>query len=248
MTLGSGRSAGATGIDAVVFDWGGTLTPWSAMDPAVGWSRYAAAAHPDDPERAAGLAATLADADLAHWVRVKHTARAFGIGDVLAAAGVDTATDGHVAGLAAYRDYWTPSTHTRPEAAAVLGALRGRGLRIGVLSSTMWPGDWHEDWLRRDGVLDAFNARVWSSDLIWTKPRTEAFRAVLDALGVDDPSRAVYVGDRPYDDVTGAHRAGMHTVFVPHSDIPVAQQVATDVTPDAVAHELTDIPDLIAAW
>lgn len=48
--------------------------------------------------------------------------------------------------------------------------------------------------------------------------------------------------------MTGAHRAGMRTVFVPHSDIPAAQQVPTDVTPDAVAHELTDIPDLIAGW
>ena len=237
----------APGIEAVVFDWGGTLTPWTAMDPTVGWRRYADAVHPDDPERAEALAATLVDADFAHWMRVKDTAQAFGIDDVFTAVGIDTGSAVHGAGLAEYRDYWTATTHTRPEAGPTLAALRDRGLRLGVLSSTMWPGHWHEDWLRRDGVLDAFDARVWSSDLAWTKPHPEAFRAVLDGLGVE-PSRAVYVGDRPYDDVTGAHRAGMHTVFVPHSDIPAAQQVPTDVAPDAVAHELTDIPDLIAGW
>lgn len=235
-------------IEAVVFDWGGTLTPWTAMDPAVGWRRYADAVHPGAPERAAALAGTLADADVAHWMRVKDTAHAFRIDDVLAAAGVDPAGPAHDAGLAAYRDYWTATTHTRPEAGPTLAALRGRGLRLGVLSSTMWPGHWHEDWLRRDGVLDAFDATVWSSDLAWTKPHPEAFRSALDALGVSDPGTAVYVGDRPYDDVTGARRAGMRTVFVPHSDIPAAQEVPTDVTPDAVAHELTDIPGLIAGW
>ncbi len=235
-------------LEAVVFDWGGTLTPWTAMDPRVGWRRYADAVHPGDPGRAEALAATLVDTDFAHWMRVKDTSQAFGLDDVFAGAAVDTAAAAHHAGLAAYRDYWTATTHTRPEAGPTLAALRERGLRLGVLSSTMWPGHWHEEWLRRDGVLEAFDAVVWSSDLAWTKPHTEAFRAALDALGVGDPSRAVYVGDRPYDDVTGAHRAGMRTVFVPHSDIPAAQQVPTDVTPDAVAHDLADIPDLIAGW
>ena len=32
-------------LEAVVFDWGGTLTPWTAMDPRVGWRRYADAVH-----------------------------------------------------------------------------------------------------------------------------------------------------------------------------------------------------------
>jgi FMN hydrolase / 5-amino-6-(5-phospho-D-ribitylamino)uracil phosphatase len=35
-------------IEAVVFDWGGTLTPWLAMDPHASWRAYAAALHPDD--------------------------------------------------------------------------------------------------------------------------------------------------------------------------------------------------------
>jgi hypothetical protein len=38
-------------IEAVVFDWGGTLTPWLAMDPHASWRAYAGALHPDDTDR-----------------------------------------------------------------------------------------------------------------------------------------------------------------------------------------------------
>ena len=130
----------------------------------------------------------------------------------------------------------------------MLTALRERGLRVGVLSSTPWPGAWHEEWLRRDGVLHLFDACVWSSDLPWTKPHPEAFRAALDAVGVTDPARAVYVGDRPYDDVSGAKAVGMRAVLVPHSEIPPSQQVPVDVTPDAVIQRLADLPGLLADW
>ena len=130
----------------------------------------------------------------------------------------------------------------------MLAALRNRGLRLGVLSSTPWPAAWHEEWLRRDGVLHLFDACVWSSDLRFTKPHPDAFRAALDAVGVEDPARAVYVGDRPYDDVSGAKAVGMRAVLVPHSDIPPHQQVPVDVEPDGVLRRLADLPELIADW
>jgi putative hydrolase of the HAD superfamily len=130
----------------------------------------------------------------------------------------------------------------------MLRALRERGLRLGVLSSTSWPREWHEGLFREDGVLDLFDACVWSSDLEWTKPHPSAFRAAMDAVGVTDPGRCVFIGDRPYDDISGAKAVGMRAVFVPHSDIPAVQQVPVDVHPDAVLHRLSDLPDLIADW
>ena len=89
---------------------------------------------------------------------------------------------------------------------------------------------------------------MWSSDLEWTKPHPTAFLAAMDAVGVDDPGACVYVGDRPYDDISGAKAVGMRAVFVPHSTIPVVQQVPVDVHPDAVLQRLTDLPELIADW
>jgi HAD superfamily hydrolase (TIGR01549 family) len=231
-------------LRAVIFDWGGTLTPWRSMDEHHGWQTYADVLHPDDEERAREAARALRTADLARWAGVRDEHRAFTLAQVLedaAAAHDEKAVD-------AYREYWVQATHTDPEAAPMLARLRERGLRLGVLSSTPWPGAWHEEWLRRDGVLDYFHATVWSSDLPWTKPHPTAFRAALDAVGVDDPAAAVYVGDRPYDDISGAKGVGMRAVLVPHSDIPPEQQVPVDVHPDAVLHRLADLPELLAGW
>ncbi|NMH99122.1 HAD-IA family hydrolase [Pseudonocardia acidicola] len=231
-------------IEAVIFDWGGTLTPWKTMDFHAGWRAYTEVLHAADAERAATVALALADADMARWAAVRDGHRAFTLAEVLA----DAAAEHHVEALEAYRAFWVQATHTDPEAGPMLGALRERGLRLGVLSSTAWPGEWHEEWLRRDGVLEYFDGYVWSSDLPFTKPHASAFRAAMDAVGIDDPARCVYVGDRPYDDISGAKAAGMRAVLVPHSDIPAAQQVPVDVEPDAVIQRLADLPEAIAGW
>ena len=58
----------------------------------------------------------------------------------------------------------------------------------------------------------------------------------------------MYVGDRAYEDVHGAQRAGMRAILVPHSDIPAAQQVPVDVAPDGVAHRLLDVLGHVERW
>jgi len=231
-------------IDTVIFDWGGTLVPWNSLHPGDGWRSYAAAAHADDAASSAETAAALLAADDARWARVRDAHHAFTVAQVLA----DAAADHHPDAMRAYRTFWEQATITDPQAAPMLAELRARGLRLGVLSSTSWPGEWHEDWLRRDGVLDLFDACVWSSDLPFTKPHPTAFLAAMDAVGATDPARCVYVGDRPYDDISGAKGVGMRAVLVPHSDIPAVQQVPVDVHPDGVIQRLADLPELLASW
>jgi putative hydrolase of the HAD superfamily len=237
-------------IEAVIFDWGGTLTPWVTMDHLVGWRAYADVLYPDDPVRAESAAAALHAAEEARWVRVRDGQHAFTLEQVVADAtgALGSEVPYREDALAAFRDFWTAATHTHPEVGPTLTQLRERGLRLGVLSSTGWPGDWHEDFLRRDGVLELFDACVWSSDLSWTKPHPEAFAAAMAAVGAQDPGACVYVGDRLYDDVSGAKAAGMRAVLVPHSDIPAHQLVEVDVEPDAVLHRLSDLPALLADW
>jgi FMN hydrolase / 5-amino-6-(5-phospho-D-ribitylamino)uracil phosphatase len=239
-------------IKAVIFDWGGTLTPWKRIDNLEGWRLLAEVLHDGDAERAAALANALLAAEDARWAAARDEHRAFTLDQVLADAAhhhpADVPAQVRESALALHREFWFGQMPTDPDAGPVLRTLRERGLRLGVLSSTSWPRDWHEDRFRSDGVLDLFDACVWSSDLEWTKPHPEAFRAAMDAVGVDDPEACVYVGDRPYDDISGAKAVGMRAVFVPHSDIPAAQQVPVDVHPDAVLHRLTDLPDLIADW
>ncbi|HEX3784618.1 MAG TPA: HAD family hydrolase [Pseudonocardiaceae bacterium] len=229
---------------AVIFDWGGTLTPWRSVDPGHGWRAYADVVHAEQPERAGELAVRLLAAEDAAWARTRADSSAFTFASVLAACGIDE----HPDAVRSFRTFWEPSTYTDPDVATVLTELRQRGLRTGVLSSTSWPGAWHEEILRRDGVLDHFDACVWSSQLAWTKPHPEAFRAAMHAVGVDDPAECVYVGDRLYDDISGAKGVGMRAVLVPHSKIPPEQLTAVDVEPDAVIDRLTDLLALVDNW
>lgn len=229
---------------AVIFDWGGTLTPWYSIDHLAAWRSYADALHPGDAEQATRVAAAIVAAESAAWQLARDEHRAFTVAQVLAAA---RATE-HVDGFTAYRAYWDHATHTDPEVAPLMRSLREEGLRVGVLSSTMWPAAWHEELLRRDGVLDLFDGMVWSSDLEYTKPHPSAFRAAMAAVGVDDPADCVFVGDRPYDDISGAKGVGMRAVLVPHSVIPAEQQVPVDVEPDAVVRRLSELPAVLDRW
>jgi len=238
-------------IDAVVFDWGGTLTPWHSVDLAEQWRVYArqfAAVAGEDAVDAEELAARILAAEARAWQRLREDGGSAHLEEVLVAAGVSSDHPGHPAALTAYQEFWEPHTYTDPGVAPLWRGLRERGIKVGVLSNTIWPADYHDAVFARDGVLDLLDGAVYTSDIDHAKPHREAFRAALAAVGVDDPAAAVYVGDRPYEDVHGAQRAGLRAIWVPHSDIPAEQQVAVDVTPDGVAHELLDILDIVDGW
>ena len=222
-------------VTAAVFDWGGTLTPWHTIELAEAW-------------RAIGLgedaASRLVAAEETVWARARQTQRSGTMDEVFAAAGV-TAGPQEIAG---YYAWWEEHTFTDADVRPLWEALRARGIRIGVLSNTLWPRTEHERVFRRDGVDDLIDAAVYTSEIRWTKPHPEAFRAALAAVGETDPARAVFVGDRLWDDVHGAKAVGMRAVLVPHSEIPSAQAGPVAGEPDAVVHRLTDLLPLVDSW
>jgi len=222
-------------VRAVLFDWGGTLTPWHTIELADAWLACGFG------ERAA---ARLLAAEEAVWARALDTHRSGTIDEVFAAAGVSAGP----AERAAYYAWWEEHTVTDPEVRPLLLALRERGIRVGVLSNTLWPRSEHERVFRRDGVADLIDAAVYTSEIEWTKPHPAAFRAALAAVGGIDPADAVFVGDRPWDDVCGAQGVGMRAVLVPHSDIPEYQRRPVDREPDAVVHRLAELLPLVDAW
>jgi putative hydrolase of the HAD superfamily len=145
------------------------------------------------------------------------------------------------------REFWEPHTFTHPLIPDVWERLRAAGLRVGVLSNTLWDAQTHRGFFARDEVLHLIDADVYSSHTPWVKPRPEIFAAAAESLGVD-PIACVYVGDRSYEDVHGPQAVGMRAIWIPHSDIPEDQQVSHEATPDAVAHELSDIADIVLGW
>jgi putative hydrolase of the HAD superfamily len=241
------RGASRGRVRAVVFDWGGTLTPWHTIHLGAQWHAYAARYAPD-ADSARSLAERIIAAEDAAWKRLRDQGGSSRIAEILAEAGVDTDHPGHVAAQAAYEEFWEPHTYTDADVGPLFTALRERGIKVGVLSNTIWSRDYHEAVFARDGVLDLIDGAVYSSEIEHAKPHPEAFAAALRAVDVDEPASAVYVGDRPYEDVHGAHRAGLRAVLVPHSDIPAAQQVPVDVRPDAVIQRLLDLLPVLDAW
>ena len=221
---------------AVIFDWGGTLTPWHTVDPVASWT----ASVGDDAEVARRLLA----AEVELWTRARDEHLSFTLDDVYDRAGHRLSDDG----VAAYHQFWDAHTFTDPAVPDVLRGLHERGLRVGVLSNTSWPRSRHEQIFARDGVLDLIDAAVYSSEIPYAKPHPLAFRAALDAIGVADPAEAVYVGDRLFDDIFGAQRAGMRAVLLPNSDIP-DWQIGNDLgEPDAVVNELSELLDVVDRW
>jgi putative hydrolase of the HAD superfamily len=232
-------------LDAVIFDWGGTLTPWHTIDLREQWAAYTRVY---DPPRADELAGVLLDAETAMWSRARDHQASGTLVELLRSAGVDAEGERHERALAAYNTFWDPHTYLDPDVPPLLNALRERGLKIGVLSNTVWTRDYHEEVFRRDGVLDLIDGAVYTSEIAWTKPHPEAFRAAMTAVGVADPSRVVFVGDRPYDDVHGAKEVGMRAVLVPHSAIPDNQKGHVEGDPDAVVQRLSDLLPVVDAW
>jgi putative hydrolase of the HAD superfamily len=239
----SGRS-----VDAVLFDWGGTLTPWHSIDLVAQWYPYAQVY---DAVHAAELAQRLFDAEESMWRRQRETAGAAGTGNltrVFELAGVDVGSWRHAEAMEAYLEAWEPHTHTDPDVVPMFRALRADGIKVGVLSNTMWPREHHEAVFARDDVLHLIDGAVYTSETAAGKPHADAFHAALRAVGVTDPARAVFVGDRPWDDVHGAQLVGMRAILVPHSEIPEHQQVPVEVTPDAVVHRLGEVVDVVRRW
>ncbi len=230
-------------VEAVIFDWGGTLTRWHDVDFHADSLALAQAVVNADHDLEVSRA-KLHEAGATIWGRSRDHQQSSTVDDLFAEAGLEH--DPEL--LAAYYEFWEPHTQTDPDVRPTWEALRSEGVRIGVLSNTIWPRQWHEDFFARDGVLHLVDGAVYTSEVPWTKPAPEAFLAAVAAVGVADPRRCVFVGDRLFDDIWGAAQVGMRTIHVPHSDIPLEQRGHSVGQPDAVVHRLAEVYDVVSGW
>lgn len=231
-------------VDAVLFDWGGTLSEFVSIDVVDVWRL---AARSVDPEREDEVTLALYEAEARLWARTEGDMTAGRLADIVADAldvlGVEAAEALVAAAHDGHLEAWEPHIRHDPHAGTVLAALRDRGVKVGLLSNTHWPGEFHDRLLERDGLGSLLDARCYTSDMAWMKPHPEAFGHALSAVGVDDPTRAVFVGDRPYDDVHGAKQLGMKAVLRPNPHVP-----AHTTEPDAVIASLPELLDLVDRW
>ena len=110
-----------------------------------------------------------------------------------------------------FLDY-APPAHA--DAVKVLRSVREMGLRIGLISNTgMTPGTTFRTYLANTGMLDYFDTLTFSDEVKLSKPAEEIFLMTLRSLNAA-PNRTVHVGDSIRNDVAGARKCGLKTVWI----------------------------------
>ncbi len=234
-------------IDAVIFDWGGTLTPWHDIDLYSQWYAYAEVY---DPVHAGALAQQLLDAEVQRWRLQRESGGETSTGaleSIFINLGIDTGSATHLNALATYLDFWAPHTLADPQARDLLQQLRADGLLIGVLSNTLWPRTHHQEVFERDNLSELIDAACYTSEMPVAKPHLDAFKLIAGEIGVK-PEHCAFVGDRLWDDIFGAQQVGMRAIWIPHSRVPKEQVPEGDAVPDAVANELKDVLGIVRQW
>jgi putative hydrolase of the HAD superfamily len=198
------------GRRAVVFDFYGTLTP---VSPPSVW-----AANASGLARVMGVPA----AELSRTLDQTFGDRITGeLGDVrqtmrtLASRLGVRLTDQQVAEASRIRrEVQETMFGLRPETLPVIGELRERGLRIGLVSdcTSELPDAWQR--LPLDGVVDA---PVFSCVERMRKPDPRLFRKVAADLRTD-PGHCLYVGDGGGNELSGATAVGMRAVLLAGPD------------------------------
>ena len=105
-----------------------------------------------------------------------------------------------------------PTLHS--QAKPVLNDVKAMGLRIGLISNTgMTPGTTFRAFLKQQGMSGYFDTMIFSDEVKLAKPNDQIFLMTLRAMGAK-PSETVHVGDHVINDVVGAKRLGMKTVWI----------------------------------
>ena len=99
------------GVRGVIFDWGGTLTPWHDLDLYAQWYAYSEVY---DPENAAALARRLHDGEERRWRQQRDTngaVRGGALDQLFLDEGIDINGARHLRALGSYLDFWAPHTY-----------------------------------------------------------------------------------------------------------------------------------------
>jgi putative hydrolase of the HAD superfamily len=203
-------------LEAVLFDWGDTLIQFAyAPELVVAGHRAGLAAIGRDglPEVDALTERFREHYEPFFWIpgTIEEIEYPGLVRRLLGDFGVEIDDDELARYLEAEHSAWDPARILAAHTHGLLESLRDRGLKLGLVSNAFDPG-WllHRD-LEQMGIQQRLDFSVFSSEVGMRKPHPAIFERALEALEVD-AERALFVGDRLYEDVRGASDVGMTTV------------------------------------
>jgi putative hydrolase of the HAD superfamily len=241
-------------IQAVLFDWGGTLcdlarelnTIVECAESAVArCAKDGLALPPDAVDRLMAMPLerrALTGAPPEYWeYRERDMVREW-----LERVGVSAVTEDLVDRVSAA--FWAPWVHCLdlydgvPE---MLDTLRDRGYVLGLLSNVAAPPECCDRQLRRLGLEKRLDFAEFSSRLGRRKPHPSVYEATLGHVRrlrpQIRPGQVLFVGDSPEPDVIGPARAGMRTALVHTQEVPSGGR------PDLHLERIAELPDHLPA-
>jgi putative hydrolase of the HAD superfamily len=216
-------------IDAVIFDLDDTLIDWSK--PAIAWTDYLKAktdnvrnylvSHGHSVPPSKEFFAIFDQTVRSAWEHAKESWIIPSLGDLmcraLAELGLEIGRLSMDELLAAYGWSPYPGVVAYPQAIPLLAELRRRGYRLGLVTNSLIPMAMRDVELREYDLIKYLDARLSSGDVGVLKPHPAIYHRVLEMLQTS-PERAVFIGDRPANDIAGANEAGLISVLfdAPH--------------------------------
>jgi len=130
------------------------------------------------------------------------------------------------------------SLKVRPHAKQLLKTANMH-CKVGLISNFTYAPAIYSS-LRRHRIGCFFRAIIVSESVGWRKPHRIIFDAALRALQVK-PEEAVFIGDSPLEDIDGAKKAGLRTIFVPSRFNTLRDVEESGVRSDMVFQDLAQI-------
>ena len=240
-------------IEAVFFDWGGTLA--GIAREAAHWPvcahRAAQAVLGQDASAARSAAEDLASRFVAALDAARHDPehREIDTRSILAEWLAGLGADSIDLALNAFWREWVGILDPIKGAAETLGALKRRGYRLGLVSNVAAPLPHARAELDRLGLLPWFDGQTLSSVVGRRKPHPIFYASAMDSLFGDglrpQPDRILFVGDGPVHDVAEPRQRGMKTALVRYDDLPWPAEQLRDAQPDLHIEHVRELLDVL---
>jgi HAD superfamily hydrolase (TIGR01509 family) len=144
--------------------------------------------------------------------------------------------------LRSYNWSTVPGVAPFDDTLGVLAQLKTDGYKIGLITNAMQPMWMRDVELRTYGILDYLDVRLTSGDVGFMKPHPGIYWHALELLDVQ-PKEAVFVGDRPANDIAGANQAGLTSVLM---SPPHLERELNGVRPNFTISKLTELLPILA--
>jgi len=94
----------------------------------------------------------------------------------------------------------------------VLAQLKSQGKKIGLISNTIFPEEYHVAEMKFFQFYEYFDFTIFSVTFGYRKPYQAIYENAIEKMAIE-PSRLSFIGDRYIEDVKGPQESGMNAIL-----------------------------------